>query len=86
MDYGEGGKVRAHYFMPPLPGTPPWARCRPSPLSDEMKKFLGRMAAKGKIEGSWGGKQIELSKRLQKLIEEFYEEPMAYHGRVREVC
>ncbi len=82
----KGGKVRAHYFMPPLPGTPPWARCRPSPLSDEMKKFLGRMAAKGKIEGSWGGKQIELSKRLQKLIEEFYEEPMAYHGRVREVC
>lgn len=79
----KGGKVRAHYFMP-LPGTP-WSRCRPSPLSDEMKKFLGRMAAKGKIEGSWG-KQIELSRRLQRLIEEFYEEPMAYHGRVREVC
>lgn len=31
----KGGKVRAHYFMP-LPGTP-WARCKPSPLSNEMK-------------------------------------------------
>ncbi|EHR77910.1 Fe-S oxidoreductase [Thermococcus litoralis DSM 5473] len=79
----KGGKVRAHYFMP-LPGTP-WARCKPSPLSDEMKKFLGRMAAKGYIEGSWGV-QIELSKRLQRLIEEFYEEGPSYFGRVNEVC
>ncbi|WP_175059788.1 TIGR04013 family B12-binding domain/radical SAM domain-containing protein [Thermococcus sp. 2319x1] len=79
----KGGKVRAHYFMP-LPGTP-WARCKPSPLSDEMKKFLGRMAAKGYIEGSWGV-QIELSKRLQRLIEEFYEESPSYFGRVNEVC
>lgn len=79
----KGGKVRAHYFMP-LPGTP-WARCKPSPLSGEMKKFLGRMAAKGKIEGSWG-KQIELSWKLQKLMEEFYEEPMSYHGRIEEAC
>jgi len=79
----KGGKVRAHYFMP-LPGTP-WALCKPSPLSEEMKRFLGRMAAKGKIEGSWG-KQIELSRKLQKLIEEFYEEPMSYHGRITSVC
>ncbi|MCA6214120.1 MULTISPECIES: TIGR04013 family B12-binding domain/radical SAM domain-containing protein [Thermococcus] len=79
----KGGKVRAHYFMP-LPGTP-WARCKPSPLSDEMKKFLGRMAAKGYIEGSWGV-QIELSKKLQRLIEEFYEESPSYFGRVNEVC
>jgi len=79
----KGGKVRAHYFMP-LPGTP-WARCKPSPLSDEMKRFLGRMAAKGKIEGSWG-KQIELSRKLQKLIEEFYEEPVSYHGKIRSTC
>lgn len=79
----KGGKVRAHYFMP-LPGTP-YARCRPSPLSGEMKKFLGRMAAKGRIEGSWGN-QILLSKRLQKLIEEFYEEPMSYVGRIKRAC
>ncbi|CAB49395.1 TIGR04013 family B12-binding domain/radical SAM domain-containing protein [Pyrococcus abyssi] len=79
----KGGKVRAHYFMP-LPGTP-WARCKPSPLSEEMKKFLGRMAAEGKIEGSWGV-QINISRRLQKLIEEFYEEPMSYHGNVKVIC
>ncbi|AIF68888.1 Fe-S oxidoreductase [Palaeococcus pacificus DY20341] len=79
----KGGKVRAHYFMP-LPGTP-FARCKPSPLSKEMKRFLGQMAAKGKIEGSWGT-QIELSKKLQRLIEEFYEEPMSYVGSVNEVC
>ncbi|ASJ10075.1 B12-binding domain-containing radical SAM protein [Thermococcus sp. P6] len=78
-----GGKVRAHYFMP-LPGTP-WARCRPSPLSDEMKRFLGRMASKGRIEGSWG-MQMELSRKLQKLIEEFYEEPMSRTVPVRNVC
>ncbi len=79
----KGGKVRAHYFMP-LPGTP-WARCKPSPLSEEMKRFLGRMAAKGKIEGSWGN-QILLSKRLQRLIEEFYEEPMSYVGGINKAC
>lgn len=79
----KGGKVRAHYFMP-LPGTP-WAHCKPSPLSEEMRKFLGRMAAKGKIEGSWGI-QIELSRKLQRLMGEFYEEPMSYHGRVVSVC
>ncbi|AEH23915.1 TIGR04013 family B12-binding domain/radical SAM domain-containing protein [Pyrococcus yayanosii] len=79
----KGGKVRAHYFMP-LPGTP-WARCKPSPLSDEMKKFLGKMAAEGKIEGSWG-MQIEISRRLQRLIEEFYEEPFSYHGKVLDIC
>ncbi|GAB6102546.1 TIGR04013 family B12-binding domain/radical SAM domain-containing protein [Thermococcus atlanticus] len=79
----KGGKVRAHYFMP-LPGTP-WARCKPSPLSEEMKRFLGRMAAKGKIEGSWGN-QILLSKRLQRLIEEFYEEPMSYAGGINKAC
>lgn len=76
----KGGKVRAHYFMP-LPGTP-WARCKSSPLSEEMKKFLGRMAAKGYIEGSWGV-QVELSKKLQRLIEEFYEESPSYVGDVR---
>ncbi len=79
----KGGKVRAHYFMP-LPGTP-WARCKPSPLSEEMKKFLGRMAAKGKIEGSWGN-QILLSRKLQRLIEEFYEEPMSYTGWINSAC
>ncbi|WP_456398405.1 TIGR04013 family B12-binding domain/radical SAM domain-containing protein [Palaeococcus sp. (in: euryarchaeotes)] len=79
----KGGKVRAHYFMP-LPGTP-FARCKPSPVSDEMKRFLGQMAAKGKVEGSWTN-QMELSKKLQRLIEEFYEEPMSYNGQVRSVC
>lgn len=79
----KGGKVRAHYFMP-LPGTP-FARCKPSSLSKEMSKFLGDMAREGKIEGSWG-EQIRLSKKLQKLIEEFYEEPMSYVGKIREVC
>ncbi len=78
-----GGKVRAHYFMP-LPGTP-WARCKPSPLSEEMKKFLGRMAARGKIEGSWGV-QAGLSRKLQRLMEEFYEEPCGYYGPVEQVC
>lgn len=68
----------------PLPGTP-WARCKPSPLSEEMKKFLGRMAAKGYIEGSWGV-QIELSRKLQRLIEEFYEESPSYVGEVKKIC
>ncbi len=79
----KGGKVRAHYFMP-LPGTP-WSKCKPSPLSPEMRKFLGRMAAKGKIEGSWG-KQAELSRKLQRLLDEFYEESMSYHGTIGSVC
>lgn len=79
----KGGKVRAHYFMP-LPGTP-WARCKPSPLSEEMKKFLGRMAARGYIEGSWGV-QIELSRKLQRLIEEFYEDSPSYTDEVRKIC
>ncbi len=79
----KGGKIRAHYFMP-LPGTP-WSRCKPSPLSEEMKKFLGRMAAKGKIEGSWGN-QIKLSRKLQRLIDEFYEEPMSHTVPVRNAC
>ena len=47
-----------------------------------MKKFLGRMATKGYIEGSWGV-QVELSKKLQRLIEEFYEESPSYMGDVR---
>ncbi len=79
----KGGRVRAHYFMP-LPGTP-WARCRPSPLSKETRRFLGRMASEGKIEGSWSH-QILLSERLQRLIDEKYEEPRSYYGSVRDVC
>jgi hypothetical protein len=50
-----------------------------------MKKFLGRMAARGYIEGSWGV-QIELSRKLQRLIEEFYEDSPSYTDEVRKIC
>lgn len=48
----KGGKVWVYYFMFFLGIL--WLRCRLLFLSDEMKKFFGRMVVKGKIEGFWG--------------------------------
>jgi len=47
----EGGKVRAHYFMP-LPGTE-LANTQPEKLSPEIEKLLGKLALGGKLTGSW---------------------------------
>jgi radical SAM superfamily enzyme YgiQ (UPF0313 family) len=47
----EGGKVRAHYFMP-LPGTE-LADTQPEKLSPEIEKLLGKLALGGKLTGSW---------------------------------
>jgi B12-binding domain/radical SAM domain protein len=51
----EGGKVRAHYFMP-LPGTE-LAGTRPEKLSPEIEKLLGKLALGGKLTGSWSGRK-----------------------------
>ena len=50
---GEGGKVRAHYFMP-LPGTE-LANASPEPLSLEAERQLGKLALEKKLTGSWSG-------------------------------
>jgi B12-binding domain/radical SAM domain protein len=47
----EGGKVRAHYFMP-LPGTE-LANAKPEKLSPEIDKLLGKLALGKKLTGSW---------------------------------
>jgi B12-binding domain/radical SAM domain protein len=47
----EGGKVRAHYFMP-LPGTE-LASAGPEKLSPEIEKLLGKLALGKKLIGSW---------------------------------
>ncbi len=47
----EGGKVRAHYFMP-LPGTE-LADTTPENLSPEIEKLLGKLALGGRLTGSW---------------------------------
>lgn len=46
-----GGKVRAHYFTP-LPGTP-LHNTTPSPLADDVKAELGRLALEGRLTGVW---------------------------------
>ncbi len=51
----EGGKVRAHYFMP-LPGTE-LARARPEKLSPEIEKLLGKLALSKKLTGSWSSRR-----------------------------
>jgi B12-binding domain/radical SAM domain protein len=50
----EGGKVRAHYFMP-LPGTE-LAGTKPEKLSPEIDKLLGKLALGGRLTGSWSNK------------------------------
>jgi B12-binding domain/radical SAM domain protein len=47
-----GGKVRAHRFMP-LPGTP-LAGMRASALIDEVEAALGSLALNGHLTGTWG--------------------------------
>lgn len=47
----KGGKVRAHYLTP-LPSTP-YENMKPSPVSKEVHRVLGRLAQKGKVTGSW---------------------------------
>jgi B12-binding domain/radical SAM domain protein len=51
----EGGKVRAHYFMP-LPGTE-LAGTTPVKLSPEIDKLLGKLALGGRLTGSWSDHQ-----------------------------
>jgi B12-binding domain/radical SAM domain protein len=51
----EGGKVRAHYFMP-LPGTE-LAGTTPEKLSPEIEKLLGKLALGKKLTGSWSNRQ-----------------------------
>ncbi|BAI60162.1 conserved hypothetical protein [Methanocella paludicola SANAE] len=47
----EGGKVRAHYFMP-LPGTE-LADTKPEKISPTIDKLLGKLALGGRLTGSW---------------------------------
>jgi B12-binding domain/radical SAM domain protein len=47
----EGGKVRAHYFMP-LPGTE-LADNKPEIISLEIDRLLGKLALGGRLTGSW---------------------------------
>jgi B12-binding domain/radical SAM domain protein len=47
----QGGRVRAHYFIP-LPGTP-YENETPTPLIDAVPKRLGKLARDGKISGRW---------------------------------
>jgi B12-binding domain/radical SAM domain protein len=53
----EGGKVRAHYFMP-LPGTE-LAGTTPEKLSPEIDKLLGKLALKGRLTGSWSNTKVK---------------------------
>jgi B12-binding domain/radical SAM domain protein len=47
----DGGRIRAHYFMP-LPGTP-LATALPSTLAEGVEAELGQMALEGRLTGSW---------------------------------
>ncbi len=47
----EGGKVRAHYFMP-LPGTE-LAGTTPEKISPAIDKLLGKLALGGRLTGTW---------------------------------
>ncbi|MCD1294773.1 TIGR04013 family B12-binding domain/radical SAM domain-containing protein [Methanocella sp. CWC-04] len=51
----DGGKIRAHYFMP-LPGTE-LAGTTPAELSPEVEKLLGKLALGGRLTGSWSDKK-----------------------------
>ena len=53
----EGGKVRAHYFMP-LPGTE-LADTTPELLSPEIEKLLGKLALGKKLTGSWSSPKMQ---------------------------
>jgi B12-binding domain/radical SAM domain protein len=46
-----GGRIRAHYFTP-LPGTP-YEGEKPAPVSNEVRKRLGKLARDGKVSGRW---------------------------------
>jgi B12-binding domain/radical SAM domain protein len=46
-----GGEIRSHYFFP-LPGTP-YEKDRPSEISEEVKKIMGKLALKGYVRGIW---------------------------------
>jgi len=53
------GRIHSHYFTP-LPGTP-LEECAPSPVSQEVKRSIGRLALSGKVTGVWEpgiGRQI----------------------------
>lgn len=47
----EGGKIRAHYFMP-LPGTA-LANSEPEKVAPAIDRLLGRLALGGRLTGSW---------------------------------
>lgn len=58
-------KVHAHTFMP-LPGTP-LSNAGEGNLRDYHYKFLGRLAARGLLDGYWA-KQEELSRKASTLL------------------
>ncbi len=58
---GEGGKIRAHYFMP-LPGTP-LATAHPAKVAPEIDRLLGKLALGGRLTGSWAPQQKKLRNR-----------------------
>lgn len=52
---GEGGKVRAHHFLP-LPGTE-LATMKPEKVSPRIDRLLGRLALGGRLTGSWSARK-----------------------------
>jgi len=57
----EGGKIRAHYFMP-LPGTP-LAGTRPEPIAPVIDRLLGKLALGGRLTGSWVPQRAQRAQR-----------------------
>ena len=54
----EGGKIRAHYFMP-LPGTP-LAAAQPEKVAPEIDRLLGKLALGGRLTGSWSPQRTRI--------------------------
>lgn len=57
----QGGRVRAHYFIP-LPGTP-YENEAPTPVIDAVHKRLGKLARDGRISGRWEAQVARRTKR-----------------------
>lgn len=55
----EGGKIRAHYFLP-LPGTE-LAEAQPALVDPEIDHLLGKLALGGRLTGSWSPKRVEIN-------------------------
>lgn len=57
----QGGRVRAHYFIP-LPGTP-YENEAPTPVINAVRKRLGKLARDGRLSGRWEAQVARWPKR-----------------------